>query len=62
MVEPVLADGSGQSPDHMILTEQLGRCLRPVSAVQGLVLLLYPLVLWPFVLWHAVPLLHSRRR
>jgi hypothetical protein len=59
-VESVLADRSGQPPHHMVLTEQLGRGLRPVAAVQGLMLLLYPLVVWPlvvspFVLWHAVP-------
>jgi len=35
----------------MVLTEQLGRCLRPVSAVQGLMLLLWPFVVWPFVVW-----------
>ena len=43
-----------------VLTEQLGRCLRPIAAVQGLMLLLdpsviWPFVVWPFVLWHAVP-------
>ena len=59
-MEPSLADRSGQPPDHVVLTEQLGRRLRPVPTVQGLMLLLdpsviWPFVVWPFVLWHAVP-------
>src|SRR5439155_12868353 len=69
VMEPILADRSGQPPDHVVLAQQLGRCLRPIPAVQGLVLLLYPFVLWPFVLWpfvlwHAVhaPLLTEEDR
>ena len=39
-MEAALTDGARQRPDHVILSQHVGRRLRPVPAIESLVLLL----------------------